>query len=48
MAVAGIPMGELVRGLWPFYVAIFAVVLAVALVPEISLFLPNLLYGSSG
>lgn len=45
MAVAGIPMGELVRGLWPFYLAIFAVVLAVALVPEISLFLPNLLYG---
>jgi TRAP-type transport system large permease protein len=47
MSVAGIPMGELVRGLWPFYLAIFVVVLIVALVPEVSLFLPNLLYGPS-
>jgi tripartite ATP-independent transporter DctM subunit len=45
MAVANISMGELVRGLWPFYLAIFVVAMLVALFPQISLFLPNLVFG---
>jgi TRAP-type C4-dicarboxylate transport system permease large subunit len=36
-------MGSLARGLAPFYLVMALVALLVALVPEISLFLPDLL-----
>ena len=45
MAVADIKMGDLVRGLWPFYLAIAITVLLVALFPAFTLFLPDLIYG---
>lgn len=43
MTVANIRMGELTRSLAPFYLAMIAVALLVAFVPQITLFLPDLL-----
>lgn len=43
MTVADIRMGELTRSLAPFYLAMIAVALLVAFVPQITLFLPDLL-----
>jgi tripartite ATP-independent transporter DctM subunit len=43
MAVGRVSMGSLARGLAPFYLVMALVALLVALVPEISLFLPDLL-----
>lgn len=41
--VANIPYGELVRELMPFYVPLFGMLLLITFVPELVLFLPNLL-----
>lgn len=41
--VANIPYGELVRELMPFYVPLFGMLLIITFVPEVVLFLPNLL-----
>ncbi|MCA0998187.1 TRAP transporter large permease [Alloyangia pacifica] len=43
MTVARVGMGELTRALAPFYVAMIVVALLVAFVPQITLFLPDLL-----
>jgi len=43
MSVAKIGMGELTRGLLPFYLAMVCVALLVAFFPQITLFLPDLL-----
>jgi len=41
MSISGLPMEKLVPSLVPFICAIIAVLIAVAFVPEISLFLPR-------
>lgn len=43
MSVAGIKMGELTRALLPFYLTLVIVALLVAFVPQITMFLPDLL-----
>ena len=44
-AVGGIKMEEAVRGLWPFYLAMLAVLLLVTFVPALSLALPEWVAG---
>lgn len=39
-AIGKIPVAQAVKGLWPFYIAMLAVLVAVVLVPELSLNLP--------
>ena len=43
MSVANIKMGELTRALLPFYLTLVIVALLVAFVPQITMFLPDLL-----
>jgi TRAP-type C4-dicarboxylate transport system permease large subunit len=43
MSVAGIKMGELTRALLPFYLTLVIAALLVAFVPQITMFLPDLL-----
>ena len=42
-AVAKLPIERVVKSLYPFFVALFAVLMAVTYIPAISLWLPNLL-----
>jgi tripartite ATP-independent transporter DctM subunit len=42
-AICKIPMDQLVRASWPFYVILFIALLIVAFFPSLSLFLPDLL-----
>lgn len=44
-SIAGIPMEKTVRTIWPFYLAIFVVLMLVTYVPAVSLWLPNMLFG---
>jgi TRAP-type transport system large permease protein len=44
MVVADLPMERLVRAIWPFYVALLAAVILVAVFPQIALWLPNLVF----
>ena len=44
MSVARMPMETLVKAIWPFYLALVVAVLLVAFVPEIALWLPNLIF----
>lgn len=39
------PLSEVVRGIWPFLVLMFVLLLMVTYIPALSLFLPNLVYG---
>lgn len=41
--ISGVTIGRLTRELWPYLLGIFAVTVAIAYVPELSLWLPNLL-----
>ena len=44
-SISKVPIGEVIRGIWPF-IALFAVYLAlITYVPALSLWLPNLVYG---
>ena len=43
--IGGIRMEQAVKTIWPFYLAIFVVLMLVTYVPQISLWLPNLLLG---
>ena len=43
--VADIELGKLNKGIWPFVLAGVIGTLILAYVPEITTFLPNLLYG---
>ena len=47
-SITKLSIGELTREIWPYLLGIFAVLLAVAFIPEISLWLPNLIMGSGG
>lgn len=42
-AIAGVPVDRVARSLWPFWLAMLAVVLLVTYVPELALFVPRLL-----
>jgi tripartite ATP-independent transporter DctM subunit len=42
-AIGKISIGEVLRTIWPFYLAVLAVLLVVAFVPELSLWLPSVL-----
>ena len=44
-SITKLSIGELTREIWPYLLGIFMVLLAVAFVPQISLWLPNLLMG---
>ncbi|MBG0791348.1 MAG: TRAP transporter large permease [Desulfovibrionaceae bacterium] len=44
-SITNLSIGELSREMWPYLLGIFCVLLAVAFVPQISLWLPNLLMG---
>lgn len=44
MAVADMPIERLVRAIWPFYVALLAAVILVAMFPQIALWLPDLVF----
>jgi C4-dicarboxylate transporter DctM subunit len=39
------PLSEVVRGIWPFLILMFILLLMVTYIPALSLFLPNLIYG---
>ncbi len=41
--IGGIRMEQTVKTIWPFYLAIFVVLMLVTYVPAVSLWLPNLL-----
>jgi TRAP-type C4-dicarboxylate transport system permease large subunit len=43
MAISGLPMDKLMKPLLPFIVAIVAVLIVLAFLPEVVLFLPRLL-----
>ena len=43
--IIGCPLSEVVRGIWPFLVLMFLLLLAVTYIPAISLTLPRLVYG---
>ncbi|MCB2217434.1 TRAP transporter large permease [Desulfofustis glycolicus] len=45
-SITGLSVGELTREIWPYLLGIFLVLLAVAFIPQISLWLPNLVMGS--
>ena len=45
-AVGKISIEEAVRGLWPFYLALIALLLLITFVPQLSLWLPGLVAGS--
>ena len=44
-SITGLSIGELTREMWPYLLGIFLVLLAVAFIPSISLWLPNLFMG---
>ena len=44
-SITNLSIGELTKEIWPYLVGIFLVLLAVAFIPPISLWLPNLLMG---
>lgn len=44
-SIGGIRMEQTVKTIWPFYLAIFVVLMLVTYVPAVSLWLPNLLLG---
>jgi C4-dicarboxylate transporter DctM subunit len=43
MAISGLPMDKLMRPLWPFLLSIVVTLLFVAMLPDVTLFLPRLL-----
>lgn len=44
-SITGVSIGDLTKEMWPYLLGIFLVLLAVAFIPSISLWLPNLLMG---
>ena len=43
--VAGIPLSAMIKKIWPFVIAVFAVLMLITYVPAISMLLPNLMAG---
>ncbi|MFC1885332.1 TRAP transporter large permease [Thermodesulfobacteriota bacterium] len=44
-SITGLSIGDLTKEIWPYLLGIFLVLLAVAFIPQISLWLPNLVMG---
>lgn len=44
--IAEIPFSQMVRAMLPYYIPLFTAVLLIALFPQLSLWLPNLVFGS--
>ena len=44
-SISNEPLGEVIKGIIPFIVAMFILLIAVTYIPQISLWLPNLVYG---
>ena len=44
-SITGLSIGELTKEIWPYLLGIFLVLLAVAFIPQVSLWLPNLIMG---
>jgi C4-dicarboxylate transporter DctM subunit len=44
-SITGVSIGDLTKEMWPYLLGIFIVLLAVAFIPSISLWLPNLVMG---
>lgn len=42
-AVGKVPIEEVARTIWPFYIGLFAVLLVVTYVPAVSLWIPSFL-----
>ena len=47
-SITGVSIGDLTKEMWPYLLGIFLVLLAVAFIPQISLWLPNLVMGNQG
>jgi TRAP-type C4-dicarboxylate transport system permease large subunit len=47
-SITNLSIGELTREMWPYLLGIFAVLLIVAFIPQVSLWLPDLLMGKQG
>lgn len=43
--IAKVPFGKVVRAMLPFYIPLFVAIAVIAALPELSLFLPDLVYG---
>jgi tripartite ATP-independent transporter DctM subunit len=43
--IAGIPFSKMVRAMLPFYVPLFTAVVLIALFPQLSLWIPNMVFG---
>ena len=41
-----VPMGEIFRGIWPFWFAMALMILLLVLVPEIATFIPDTMLGT--
>ena len=44
--ISGVPIKDVMRGMIPYAILMFGLLMLITLVPEISLFLPNLVYGT--
>ena len=44
-SITGLSIGELTKEMWPYLLGIFLVLLAVAFIPQVSLWLPNMIMG---
>lgn len=47
-SITGVSIGDLAKEMWPYLLGIFLVLLAVAFIPAISLWLPDLMMGPAG
>jgi tripartite ATP-independent transporter DctM subunit len=47
-AIGGISVGQVMKTIWPFYIALVAALMFVTYVPDFSLFLPKLILGTTG
>lgn len=45
MAISKVPLPEFMRAIWPFYFAILAVILLIAIFPQLCLWLPDVTFG---
>lgn len=45
MAIANVPLPAFMRAIWPFYLAILTVIIMLIFFPQLSLWLPNLVFG---
>jgi TRAP-type C4-dicarboxylate transport system permease large subunit len=43
--IAGIPFSKMVRAMLPYYVPLFTAVVLIALFPQLSLWIPNMVFG---